>query len=1033
MTSIHLDKQQQMAVYYDEEKPLVIQAGPGAGKTRVIVERVKYLINDKKISPESLLVITFTNKAAKELKQRLSKDLPTSTINNMQISTIHSFCNKVLSYCGYSGLELLEDTDVNEKKMMFLRKHKKDLGFKDESYMTGSGLKSVISTFDEYATFKVDTDALTNYIEEEFPVEKSYLEFIKEKKAECDDYFQFPYDEVKSNKEYDESWYNAKYKAVAQAYPKYIKLLEEEGLCDYNFLQIKTNQLLEDEELLSNIRFKNVLIDEFQDTDPIQMQIFEKLMKVADSFTVVGDDDQSIYSFRGSVPEYFTHFRDKYDANIVTLNTNYRSTRQIVEFNESFIKDDRLIKKNLKPNRTDESDVYYLNNADGKQQAQNIVTILKHLKQSGKIGGYSDVGILFRAIRSKSYLQELLDELCHNGIPYYLKDSKPLIEYDEVKAILTLIWYVIEKNPQNPSNIEKKWLNLKAFTNEYYDASKIFKLSDDTINTLTQLEDDYRNKVTETEKLAYKELTGKTSKIKKFEGVFNRDDEVIAKIFESVEYPDISKMTSTQLKDIGITDDDDLEFFERLHNIKCEAFDEDVEFYERPTILETYYKLLDATGYIRDKFDDNTYENKQILYNVAQISNTIFNYENLVNKWDITGLFWLLTGLIEDYGSHSEDEDENNKVQIMTIHKSKGLEFPVVILCSLEESKFPRKYVDPTVKSFYNMYPTPYKYLEYKDESEDMEEHYDKEERRTIYVATTRAEDMLILSSISKDDEVPTIVDKMFEDYPSIISLNDSNLPKLPQTHSHASPKLVDERLDISYTSFSEYNFCPHEYNLRYNYNFQNSKNKQITYGLFVHSILNNIHNISLKQEITDEKINNIIDKNLSLNENINNEDPQIESIRSSILEYWNTYGSKWDILGSEVPFDIINGDARLSGSIDLIIRNSQSNNITVIDFKTSNLKKLQKDKLRYQRQLYIYAMAIRENPQFKDYNVTMGMIYTVYDSGMLYFDIDDEKIDQFSRSINQTVKKIKNEEYDRHKNNCSKCEFKDTVCQMLD
>ena len=117
---INLDDKQEAIVYYPGEKPLSVEAGPGAGKTRVIIERVKYLIKEKKIHPETLLVITFTRKAAEELKERLAdSDISKSDIDLMQISTIHGFCSKILENNGAVGFDVIDD-DLNEKTNMFI-------------------------------------------------------------------------------------------------------------------------------------------------------------------------------------------------------------------------------------------------------------------------------------------------------------------------------------------------------------------------------------------------------------------------------------------------------------------------------------------------------------------------------------------------------------------------------------------------------------------------------------------------------------------------------------------------------------------------------------------------------------------------------------------------------------------------------------------------------------------------------------------------------------------------------------------------
>ena len=140
--------EQQEAINYDG-KSLLITAGPGAGKTYVLVKRIKYLLEEKHVDPESILVITFTRKAADQLKEKLSKDkdIGASAVNKMFINTIHSFCIHFLSENGCSDINLLESTSGNECKLMFLRKHKKELGFNREAYMSGRNLHDVINKY----------------------------------------------------------------------------------------------------------------------------------------------------------------------------------------------------------------------------------------------------------------------------------------------------------------------------------------------------------------------------------------------------------------------------------------------------------------------------------------------------------------------------------------------------------------------------------------------------------------------------------------------------------------------------------------------------------------------------------------------------------------------------------------------------------------------------------------------------------------------------------------------------------------------
>jgi len=233
--------------------------------------------------------------------------------------------------------------------------------------------------------------------------------------------------------------------------------------------------------------FKNILIDEFQDTDPVQMKIFDHLIKNSETFTVVGDDDQSIYGFRGSDIKFFLEFQDNYDAEIITLKTNYRSTENIVEFCENFIKNDRVIKKELtsNPDRTGEILIFLYQNGGRngrKDEADQIAQIIKHLKDSGKIANYSDVGILFRAIRGGKALK-LSQALESCDIPYDIVGNEDLLEQAEVKVLLLMIHYLIESDDKpyimnRWSGKGADWLNIYGFASKDFDLNQYFGFSE---------------------------------------------------------------------------------------------------------------------------------------------------------------------------------------------------------------------------------------------------------------------------------------------------------------------------------------------------------------------------------------------------------------------------------------------------------------------------------------------------------------------------------------------------------------------------
>ncbi|WP_304122429.1 UvrD-helicase domain-containing protein, partial [Methanobrevibacter gottschalkii] len=389
---VKLSPKQEKIVYYDGPNPLSVEAGPGAGKTRVIIERVKYLLNEKKVAPESMLVITFTRKAADELKDRLSKDdIAKSDIDLMQISTIHGFCSRILQESGAIGFDVIDD-DLNEKNNMFISKHLKDLGFVDEFTVKPRDVRDIVRKYNEYTTFKVDTKCLTEYIKETRPISMEYLTFVKNYMEENDG--KFPFNEIHDDKDLKKSYYNAKYLKIAESYPKYLQLLEDENLTDFSLMQVNTLKHL---ELNPKTQFTNVLIDEFQDTDPVQMKIFATLMENADSFMVVGDVEQSIYGFRGSIENYFKKLYDDHGDNVekMDLSTNYRSTNEIIDFSEKYIHDQKIkhsSKSDADGDRNVSRDIYYMISDDNNSEAEQLVSLILNLKNTNKIDDYSEIG-----------------------------------------------------------------------------------------------------------------------------------------------------------------------------------------------------------------------------------------------------------------------------------------------------------------------------------------------------------------------------------------------------------------------------------------------------------------------------------------------------------------------------------------------------------------------------------------------------------------------------------------------------------------
>ena len=987
-----LNENQQKVVEYNGNKPLLVEAGPGSGKTRVIIERVKFLINELKVNPSSLLVITFTRKAANELKDRLSEDIPKNIINEMQISTIHSFCLDFLKKRG--NVTNLIDDDSGEKRRLFIQKYKYKLGFKNEFYLADYQIPSVINKFDEYTTFKVDIDGLIDYIKQTRPIDKEYVDFVNSFKF-------FPSKKVRENEKFKKSWYNARFLQTPKAYVKYLELLDLFNAVDYNTVQIKFLESLKENP---ETQYTNILVDEFQDTDPVQAEIFEILLKNAESFTAVGDVDQSIYSFRGSFRDYFEEFYNKYNAELISLNYNYRSTNNIIRTSEAFIKPQRkeYSKKYLVGARNEDKASYILESLDPQEEAQKIFNLIKDLKDNGKIRQYNDVAILYRSIVSNKNIPFLIDEFKKNDISYHISGTEDLIESDEVKSILTLFYYIARKldHSYGMSNLEKEWLNLRAFCGIDF-IPKFRKLSVETKRYLMELQENFENDVLKTEKEVYFELTSKKSRKKKFNGVFTRNEDVLIEIFKRVNKPVV---------DLDLIEDTgDREFFTELEKLRENVFSSDEE--DKLTILEVYYELLNLCGYFDDLVINNgDYELE--LENLSKISRTIFNYESIISANDVRGLFFFLTNVIEGYGTSSSDVDG---VQLMTVHKAKGLEFPVTIVSSLSEYNFPLAPRDPMREkdninkddTFY----TPNKFLEYKDCSEADEVNLGlAEENRVIYVAMTRAQDILVLS----------VVGKMPEEICKISNYFNKNLDLDNMSISSVGSKPEENKLNLSYSSFADYNNCPWRYNLLNKLHFKVSQKEVTKMGSIIHEALDVINQeIKDSGEISKENIEKIAKDTYYLH---GGTDEEFDDYMDSIFDYYNEIGFDITVVDSEVPFSIDRDNYRFNGAIDLIYKN-QNGEYGILDYKNTIFKDYNREK--YAQQLLTYILALKNDSKYCDIEITEAKIYAIKSRSLIDFNIGESRLATQKEEIQNTADLINSHEFNKNESSyCNICEF---------
>jgi len=1048
--SIELNDEQKRIVQYGGDKFLSVQAGPGSGKTRVIVEKVKYMVKELDIEPESFLIITFSKKAATELKDRLIEgEIPASDVQKMQISTIHSFCLKVLEETGTVGLDVVSE---GGKLNLFIKKHLNDLGFENESYLRNYEIDKVIKKYDEYSTFKVDSEGLISYLEDKFPIASEFIEYVRKYLEENDG--EFPIDEIKeidkenNNTLFKDSYNNAKYLQIARSYPLYLDLLKNENSIDYNQMQIKALEKMNGGYMPE---YTNILIDEFQDTDPVQMEIFKKFIENpnTNSFTVVGDINQSIYGFRGSNKDYFKELTEQFPDKFmeVCLSTNYRSTEQIIDLSQDFISPHH--DGDLKPaicGTGKSNDIYFMVSEDKKSEAENILEVIRYLKNKVKL---SDIGILMRSVTSSSScfntLAKLLEE---NSISYQVRGTGDLADNDDLKYILTLMYHLIQDDDPYYTFVPREsgdWLNLKTLTGAN-DNKVLFELSGDTKEILNALHDKFEKDTIDMDKVVCSENEGWGRGIKKFHGIFTKPNKREKEVFSRVKKPILS---NENLQLYGITDERDLEFFHALNDLKQKVNAE--KYYDRPTISEVYFELLcDITGYLTE---DLIISEEEIANNLAAVIPSIATYGEVMYERSLRGAFWFIKNSIKNLDAYKPDDDA---VQIMTVHKSKGLEFPVVILASLRDNGFPIGFKEINEDS---VEYTPGEFLTYpRYEYDDAEKSHVQEEERILYVAKTRAEDELILSSIvkgSKDsveialreatsenikaiNKAPERINDVIDDnisYFKLINPQDIDINILEPKNRVDDEEIVN----LSFTALENYNECPFKYKLLNELGFDFSQKKEIDDGIFIHSALE-IINKKIKandnEYIGDRQAGETVERlfkkaNLKFKEEQPEKyDAKLKSITEDVIKYYREVGNDLTIIDSEYPFYIKDKNYSFSGIVDLIYK--KDGKMGILDYKnTSLVSKKYLDK--YRKQLHFYVMALcGENQEFEGHKIDEIQIYAIkYKKGnkLFAFDINWEYIDELKEELRITAEKIKNGEFEADCEDCRDCSYR-KICK---
>ena len=402
------DKQKEVAVL--TEGTIRVLAGAGTGKTKTMVHRIAYMVNVAGIKPEEILVFSYTNKAVNEFRERI-EILLGEKANLVNIYTFHAFAYKMLKQYGNEELKIITDTYPKQEDMW----RYKNYAFKTKDEV----FKEIRKTNEK------------DYKEASLSAKDMMLLFdkIKERRLNINDI--------------DSTFYGNGY--LKKIFLKYCDLLEKNDLCDFPDLLLKFNDMLDKPDIIKKIRntYKYTIVDEFQDTNDLQLEIVKKIIGKKQNLCVVGDDSQSIYAFRGANVNLIINLGKEFKKlKTINLEQNYRSTNTIIEASNNLIENNKnRADKKIWTDNPKGKQITKINGSEKFEEAKLVRKEIEKLKKEGV--SYNDIAILYRNNSQSQIIQAefLKDDVL---IPYRVKDPSNFFNKAEIKGLINYLKLIID-------------------------------------------------------------------------------------------------------------------------------------------------------------------------------------------------------------------------------------------------------------------------------------------------------------------------------------------------------------------------------------------------------------------------------------------------------------------------------------------------------------------------------------------------------------------------------------------------------------
>lgn len=949
------NKEQLAAIAYHKGPSLII-AGAGTGKTFVITNKIVSLITQQKVLPQQIVALTFTEKAAYEMEQRVDELLPYG-FYQLWIMTFHSFAESLLQEYGiHIGIapSFRIITDVDAVSLFRAR-----LGTMKLSYFhsTGNPHGFISSALTHFSRLRDEGVSVAQY--------KEYVAGLA------------PDDE------------EAKQEAQAAAelaymYGEYETLKREKNVLDFSDLTYYLVELLRTKPaILKQVRerFRYGFVDEFQDTNIIQYELMKLLFPPSKNpqLTVIGDDNQSIYKFRGASISNILNFQHDYShAKQFVLNHNYRSYQPILDASYAMIQHnnpDTLestlgINKKLVSTRTDTklaTDVEVLYAPHGQAETEKVVDTIKHLV-ADKGYTYGDIALLVRAHDHAKLFMQAFEQV---RIPFQTVGPGLLYYRNEVRDLIALLRFL--ENPLDSISLYRILsMDVMAFTHK--DTLYLMNFAKKTGRSLFEAMDASRA-------LAQGEISPELENMKRYAPLFDAATK--------------AKVLKAQALLLELLEDS------RTHSV-----------------TQVVYDFLDKSGYLKLLTTINSTEEQRRLDNITRFYKQLKALESEGIEPTVHDAITHIDLSLELGDSPTAGVSESlmeNAVTIATIHGAKGLEFPVVFLANMVSDRFPSRNRKEAL-------PIPEALIR---ETLPTGDAHMQEERRLCYVGMTRAKDRLYLSfahyyGSGKRKKKPSpfiaeaLGDKTLQNYLGKLEESESQLSifDMGVTPGERTEMVIDDVkkygiVRYSYSQIDTYETCPLQYRYRYMLRIPEPDAPALSFGSSVHRALELFY-----QQVRDTAVDTKDELLRCFEQSFipvgySNRDERLkakEHGKEILTRYYDTFHAEHgDPIVLERMFSLTVASAdtgkryMISGKIDRI--DKKGDVYEVIDYKTGKMPI--ESKLKKSLQLGLYALAVMDK-QFL--GVPQNKIVLTY----YYLDANKKfSIEAHTRDLNEVTEKV--------------------------